>query len=53
MFVVEMNMGQLTAQVKQALPEIDRVFLVNRMDGHLVTPTDIDKVIRLMQGRGT
>ena len=52
-FVVEMNMGQITPQVKQALPEIDRVFLVNRMDGHLVTPTDIDKVIRLMQGRGT
>ena len=32
-FVVEMNMGQVLAQVKQALPRRDRVFLVNRMDG--------------------
>lgn len=51
-FVVEMNMGQLLAQVKQALPRRDRVFLVNRMDGNLVTPTDIGKVMRIIEGRG-
>ncbi len=51
-FVVEMNMGQILAQVKQALPRRDRVFLVNRMDGNLVTPTDIGKVMRIIEGRG-
>ena len=51
-FVVEMNMGQVLAQVKQAVPNRDRVFLVNRMDGMLVTPQDIGKVMRTVEGRG-
>ena len=51
-FVVEMNMGQVTAQVKQAVAHPDRVFLVNRLDGMLVTPTDIGKVMRIIEGRG-
>lgn len=51
-FVVEMNMGQVKAQVKQAVVHPDRVFLVNRMDGMLVTPTDIGKVMRTIEGRG-
>lgn len=51
-FVVEMNMGQVTAQVKAAAKNPDRVFLVNRMDGWLVTPTDIGKVMRTIEGRG-
>ncbi len=51
-FVVEMNMGQVMAQVKQAVQRPDRVFLVNRLDGHLVTPTDIGKVMRVIEGRG-
>lgn len=51
-FVVEMNMGQVLAQVKQAVAHPDRVFLVNRMDGMLVTPTDIGKVMRIIEGRG-
>ncbi len=51
-FVVEMNMGQVLAQVKQAVPHRDRVFLVNRMDGMLVTPQDIGKVMRTVEGRG-
>ena len=51
-FVVEMNMGQMLAQVKQVVQRPDRVFLVNRMDGHLVTPTDIGKVMRVIEGRG-
>ena len=51
-FVVEMNMGQIKAQVKQAAVHPDRVFLVNRMDGHLVTPSDIGKVMRTVEGRG-
>lgn len=51
-FVVEMNMGQVMAQVKQAVHCPDRVFLVNRMDGLMVTPTDIGKVMRVIEGRG-
>lgn len=51
-FVVEMNMGQVMAQVKQAVTHPDRVFLVNRLDGMMVTPTDIGKVMRIIEGRG-
>lgn len=51
-FVVEMNMGQVTTQVKQVVHRPDRVFLVNRMDGIMVTPTDIGKVMRVIEGRG-
>ena len=51
-FVVEMNMGQITTQVKQVVQRPDRVFLVNRMDGIMVTPTDIGKVMRVIEGRG-
>ncbi|MDR0339068.1 MAG: 2-oxoacid:acceptor oxidoreductase subunit alpha [Desulfovibrio sp.] len=51
-FVVEMNMGQVKSQVKQAAVHPDRVFLVNRMDGMMVTPTDIGKVMRIIEGRG-
>ncbi|MDR2799839.1 MAG: 2-oxoacid:acceptor oxidoreductase subunit alpha [Desulfovibrio sp.] len=51
-FVAEMNMGQIAAQVKQAVNKPDRVFLVNRMDGMLVTPADIGAVMRTVEGRG-
>ncbi len=52
LYVVEMNMGQICAQVKQAAREPDRVFLINRMDGQLITPTDIGNVMRVVEGRG-
>ncbi len=51
-FVVEMNMGQICAQVKQAADDPSKVFLVNRMDGQLITPADIRKTIRVVAGRG-
>jgi 2-oxoglutarate ferredoxin oxidoreductase subunit alpha len=50
--VVEMNMGQVTAQVKAAVRKPNRVFLANRIDGHLITPDDIKKLLRVIQGRG-
>lgn len=52
-FVVEMNMGQIMAQVKQAVDRPQRVFLVNRMDGHLVTPSDIGGIMRVIEGGGS
>ena len=50
--VVEMNMGQVMAQVKAAVRKPNRVFLANRVDGHLITPDDIKKLLRVIQGRG-
>ncbi len=50
--VVEMNMGQVMAQVKAAVRKPNRVFLANRIDGHLITPSDIKKLLRVIQGRG-
>jgi len=50
--VVEMNMGQVLAQVKAAVRKPGRVFLANRIDGQLITPSDIKKLLRVIQGRG-
>lgn len=50
--VVEMNMGQVLAQVKAAVKRPDRVFLANRIDGKLITPSDIKRLLRVIQGRG-
>lgn len=50
--VVEMNMGQVLAQVKSAVDFPDRVFLANRIDGELISPTDIKTQFRMIQGRG-
>ncbi len=51
-FVVDMNMGQVMSQVKAAVKQPDRVFLANRVDGVMITPTDIGKVMRTIEGRG-
>ena len=51
-YVVEMNMGHMAAQVRQNVKSPDRVFLVNRVDGQLITPTDISRVMRVIEGRG-
>ena len=50
--VVEMNMGQVLHQVRAAEAEPERKFLVNRFDGMLITPTNIQQIIRVIQGRG-
>lgn len=50
--VVEMNMGQVMAQVKAAVDKPQRVFLANRIDGKLITPDDIKKLLRVIQGKG-
>lgn len=50
--VVEMNMGQVLAQVKAAVRKPGRVFLANRIDGKLITPSDIKRLLRVIQGRG-
>ena len=50
--VVEMNMGQVLTQVKQAVSHPERVMLANRIDGGFITPTDIRNILRLIQGKG-
>jgi 2-oxoglutarate/2-oxoacid ferredoxin oxidoreductase subunit alpha len=50
--VVEMNLGQVMAQVKAAVKKPNRVFLANRIDGKLITPADIKRLLRVIQGRG-
>jgi len=50
--VVEMNMGQVLSEVKKAVDKPDRVFLANRVDGELISPTDIRNILRIIQGRG-
>ncbi|MBU1054100.1 MAG: 2-oxoacid:acceptor oxidoreductase subunit alpha [Proteobacteria bacterium] len=50
--VVEMNMGQVLQQVKTAVDNPDKVFLANRIDGELITPTDIRNIMRLIRGKG-
>ena len=50
--VVEMNMGQIVSEVKKVVDQPKRVFLVNRVDGEFITPTNIKDMIRLIQGRG-
>lgn len=50
--VVEMNMGQMTQEVKKVVKNPERVFLANRIDGVFITPVDIKNNLRLIQGRG-
>ena len=50
--VVEMNMGQVVKQVKSVVDRPEDVFLANRIDGELITPTNIKTLLRVIQGRG-
>ncbi len=50
--VVEMNMGQILQPVQLAVEKPDRVFLINRIDGELITHTNIINALRLFQRRG-
>lgn len=50
--VVEMNMGQVATQVRASLNTPEKVFLANRVDGKLITPSDIKRLLRVTQGRG-
>jgi len=50
--VVEMNMGQVVSQVKNAVDQPEKIFLANRIDGQLISPDDIKTVFRVIQGKG-
>ncbi|MDM8538381.1 2-oxoacid:acceptor oxidoreductase subunit alpha [Desulfobacterales bacterium HSG17] len=50
--VVEMNMGQVVTQVRNAVDNPDNVFLANKITGELISPTDIKSILRMIQGRG-
>ena len=50
--VVELNMGQVMQEVKRAVDNPERVFLANRIDGVFITPEDIRRILRIIQGKG-
>jgi 2-oxoglutarate ferredoxin oxidoreductase subunit alpha len=50
--VVEMNTGHMCQMVRAAVQPSDKVFLANRIDGELITPTDIKAQLRVISGRG-
>ena len=50
--VVEMNMGQVVIQVRNAVDNPNNVFLANKITGELITPTDIKSMLRMIQGKG-
>ncbi len=50
--VVEMNMGQVVTQVKNAVDNPGNVFLANKNTGELISPTDIKSLLRMIQGKG-
>ena len=50
--VVEMNMGQVTQEVKKAVRQPERIFLSNRIDGVFISHKDIKNTLRLIQGKG-
>ncbi len=50
--VVEMNMGQILPAVKMSIDRPEKVFLINRIDGKFITPTDIRNMLRVIQGKG-
>ena len=51
-FVVELNMGQICQAVQTAVDRPESVFLVNRIDGVFITPTDIRNMVRMITGKG-
>lgn len=51
-FVIEMNMGQVVNEVKKSVDYPEKVYLVNRVDGIFITPTDIKNITRVIMGRG-
>ena len=50
--VVEMNMGQMYYHIKNAVENPRNVFLSNRVDGRFITPKDIRRVLRIVEGQG-
>ncbi len=50
--VVEMNAGQICQAVRLAVGQPEKVFLANRMDGEFISPTDIQSILRVIEGKG-
>ena len=50
--VVEMNLGQIASEVRKAVEEPEKIFLANRIDGELITPFDIRKIMQIISGKG-
>ncbi len=44
-------MGQVLQAVKMSVPP-EKVYLINRIDGIYITPTDIRNNLRMIHGKG-
>jgi len=49
---VEMNSGQVCQSVRLAVDRPERVSLANRIDGVLISPTDIQRILHVIEGKG-
>ena len=45
-------MGQIVKEVRQSVRHPERVYLANRVDGQMITPTNIKELLRVIQGLG-
>jgi 2-oxoglutarate ferredoxin oxidoreductase subunit alpha len=50
--VVEMNMGQMYRHIREVITNQKNVYLSNRVDGKFITPRDIRRVLRIVEGQG-
>ena len=50
--VVELNFGQICQEVRKAVQDPGRVFLANRIDGVIIAPVDIVRILNVIRGRG-
>jgi 2-oxoglutarate/2-oxoacid ferredoxin oxidoreductase subunit alpha len=50
--VVEMNMGQMYYHIRNALENPRNIYLSNRVDGRFISPKDIRRVLRVVEGQG-
>jgi 2-oxoglutarate ferredoxin oxidoreductase subunit alpha len=50
--VVELNMGQVAQMIRMNVDRPERVALINRIDGVLISVRDIKSTLRIIQGRG-
>ena len=50
--VVEMNMGQVVEQVKNAVDNPEKIYLCNRYDGELINFENVKDSLRIIEGKG-
>ena len=52
LLVAHCHNQRVLSDIKLAVDEPEKVFLINRIDGELITDADIKKTLRIIMGRG-